>query len=121
MTDPKCVFCDIIAGTAPAAILLEWPDAIAFVPLDPVTSGHVLIAPRTHVADAVEDPDLTADASRRAAQYAATIGADLNLITSVGPAATQTVRHLHWHVVPRSTSDGLPLPWTPQQQALELN
>ncbi|KUH36133.1 HIT domain-containing protein [Streptomyces kanasensis] len=82
-----------------------------------VNDGHVLVIPRVHVADAIEDPDVTAAAVRRAAQYAAEAGGDLNLITSVGADATQTVFHLHWHVVPRTAGDGLPLPWTPQHTA----
>ena len=43
-----------------------------------------------------------------------------NLITSIGPAATQTVPHLHLHLVPRRPGDGLPLPWTPQHSAVAL-
>jgi histidine triad (HIT) family protein len=50
----------------------------------------------------------------RAAQWARTCG-DANLITSVGSAATQTVFHLHVHVVPRRAGDGLALPWTSQK------
>ncbi|MFJ7242661.1 HIT family protein [Streptomyces olivaceus] len=112
-----CVFCAIISGQAPATILREWHDALAFKPRGGVNAGHTLVIPRTHVADAIEDPDVTADAVRRAAQYAAEAGADLNLITSVGPDATQTVFHLHWHIVPRTKTDGLPLPWAPQHTA----
>ncbi|MFJ5288604.1 HIT family protein [Streptomyces sp. NPDC088348] len=114
----NCVFCAIAAGQGPATILREWDDALAIKPRGGVNDGHTLVIPRTHVADAIEDPDVTADAVRRAAQYAAEVGAaELNLITSVGPTATQTVFHLHWHIVPRAKADGLPLPWTPQQAA----
>ncbi|MFG2570875.1 HIT family protein [Streptomyces sp. NPDC048567] len=113
----NCVFCAIISGQAPSTILREWDDALAIKPLGGVNDGHALVLPRTHVANAIEDPDVTADTVRRAAQYAAEIGADLNLITSVGPDATQTVFHLHWHIVPRAKADGLPLPWTPQHAA----
>lgn len=114
----SCAFCAIADGTAPAVIVREWPDALAIRPRSGgVNDGHVLVIPRVHVADAIEDPDITADAVRRAAQYAAEVGADLNLITSVGGDATQTVFHLHWHVVPRTADDGLPLPWTPQHAA----
>ncbi|GAA3918290.1 hypothetical protein GCM10022244_29400 [Streptomyces gulbargensis] len=99
----------------------EWPDALEIGPRSGgVNAGHVLVIPRVHVADAIEDPDVTAAAVRRAAQYAAEIGTDLNLITNVGPDATQTVPHLHWHVVPRTAGDGLPLPWTPQHTARAL-
>ncbi|MEU5838591.1 HIT family protein [Streptomyces diacarni] len=112
-----CIFCAIVAGQAPATILREWDDALAFKPRGGVNDGHTLVIPRIHVADATEDPNVTADAVRRAAQYAAEIGANLNLITNVGPDATQTVFHLHWHIVPRAKADGLLLPWTPQHAA----
>ncbi|MEU5163387.1 HIT domain-containing protein [Streptomyces sp. NPDC020875] len=113
-----CVFCAIAAGTSPAAVVREWDDALAIRPRSGgVNDGHTLVIPRIHVANAVENPDVTAYTVRRAAQYAAEIGADLNLITSVGPDATQTVSHLHWHVIPRAKDDGLPLPWTPQHAA----
>lgn len=111
-----CVFCEIVAGRAPASIVQEWPDAIAIVPLNPVVDGHVLVLPRAHVQDAADDPAVTATAMHRAAQLMVDVG-DANIITSKGAAATQTVFHLHVHVVPRRHGDDLPLPWTPQQEA----
>lgn len=110
-----CVFCAIVAGRSPATVVQEWPDAVAIVPLNPVTDGHTLIIPRRHVRDAAENPAVTAAAMHRAAQYMVNVG-DANIITSKGAAATQTVFHLHVHVVPRQAGDGLPLPWTPQQE-----
>lgn len=104
-----CVFCQIVAGEAPATVIREWPDAIAIVPLRPVAPGHVLVIPRTHVADATVDPDVTAVTMRRAAELAVP---PCNLITSAGRPATQTVFHLHIHVVPRRVGDGLALPWS---------
>src|SRR5690606_25182872 len=101
-----CVFCQIVAGEAPATVIREWPDAIAIVPLRPVAPGHVLVIPRTHVADATVDPDVTAVTMRRAAELAVP---PCNLITSAGRPATQTVFHLHIHVVPRRVGDGLAL------------
>lgn len=112
-----CVFCDIAAGQAPATVLREWPDALAIKPRGGVNDGHTLVIPRAHVANAIEDPAVTGATMTRAAELAAEVGADLNLITSVGPHATQTVYHLHIHIVPRTKGDGLPLPWTPQQAA----
>lgn len=108
-----CVFCAIIAGTEPATVLARWPDAIAIKPLHPVTPGHILIIPRYHTPDFAEAPWITAEAALRAAQWVRDkdIG-DCNLITSKGAAATQTVMHLHVHVVPRRPGDGLALPWT---------
>lgn len=103
-----CVFCQIADGRAPATIVREWPDAIAIIPLNPVVEGHVLVIPRAHVADATLAPDITAATMRRAAEIAPYPS---NIITSAGPAATQSVRHLHLHVIPRDWDDGLALPW----------
>lgn len=107
--DEACVFCAIIEGRAPGVLRREWDDTLALVPLNPVAPGHTLIIPKTHVANYAEDPDITATVMRRAAEYAPT-GAS-NLITSMGRAATQSVWHLHVHVIPRIWGDGLALPW----------
>ncbi|MEU4199061.1 HIT domain-containing protein [Streptomyces sp. NPDC026294] len=113
----NCAFCRIVAGAAPAAVVARWDDALAIVPLGPVVPGHVLVIPAVHVADATENPVVTGATMTRAAEYAASVGGSLNLITSKGSEATQTVFHLHIHVVPRAAGDALPLPWTPQQTA----
>lgn len=110
MTPEPCVFCDIVAGTAPAHVVADWPEAIAIVPLGPVVDGHVLVIPRKHVADFAENPGVTAATMRRAAEHGAQYDS-ANIITSMGRAATQSVRHLHIHVVPRSADDGLMVPW----------
>ena len=111
----ECVFCKIVRKEAPAQIVKEWGDMIAFVPLNPVTPGHVLVVPRMHVEDALETPWITGNAFMRAAQLAEKVGS-CNLITSVGSAATQTIHHLHVHIVPRVHDDGLSLPWTEHEQ-----
>lgn len=113
-----CVFCDIIAGEAPAELVYEWPVALAIVPLHPVTPGHLLVIPRPHVPDASVDPMLTGIVAAYAAQLASvwTKGGDYNLIVNCGEDASQTVEHIHWHIVPRREGDGLTLPWTGQKR-----
>lgn len=109
-----CVFCDIVAGRAPAQWVVEpdhWPDAVAFVPLDPVVEGHVLVVPKAHVRDFAEDPEVYAATSRRAAELEHSLPRPMNVITSRGREATQSVFHLHVHLVPRAMEDGLALPW----------
>lgn len=106
-----CVFCDIIAGDAPGTIVERWPDAIALAPLGPVVAGHVLIIPRRHVTDFTMSPEVSAATMRRAAEFAGERYDSANVITSKGRAATQSVRHLHVHVVPRAHDDGLMVPW----------
>lgn len=107
----RCVFCRIVNGEAPAKVVREFADAVAIVPLNPVTPGHVLVISRDHVADFTEDPQVT-----EATMGAAALLAEppCNLITSAGAEATQTVLHLHVHIVPRRAGDGLALPWTAQ-------
>ncbi|MER8119158.1 nucleoside 2-deoxyribosyltransferase domain-containing protein [Streptomyces sp. NPDC094031] len=115
MTD--CAFCDIATGRAPAVIVRQWPDAIAIRPRSGgVHPGHLLVIPRRHIADAGADLDSAAAAQRRASELVAELPA-ANIITSKGAAATQTVFHAHWHVLPREALDGLLLPWTAQQDA----
>lgn len=109
-----CVFCDERKIRAEVEFMYA-PDGqpiMVFEPLGPVVPGHLLCVPVTHAQDATEDRYLTAMttavASRVAQRYPAS-----NLITNVGAAASQTVMHLHVHVVPRRFGDGLLLPWSP--------
>ncbi|WP_086765395.1 HIT family protein [Streptomyces bobili] len=111
MPEEPCPFCEIVAGRAPATIVREWPDALAIVPLTPVVGGHTLVIPKKHVPDFAHDPDVAADTMWRAALLAQKSDRPMNLITSRGSEATQSVFHLHLHLVPRAEHDGLPLPW----------
>jgi len=112
MTDQPCPFCEINLGRAPAEFVHEWSDTIAIVPLNPVVDGHTLVIPKTHVTDFAHDPAVTGATARRAAQLCRDLDlAHANLITSRGVHATQSVFHLHLHLVPRAENDGLALPW----------
>jgi diadenosine tetraphosphate (Ap4A) HIT family hydrolase len=108
-----CVFCEIIAGNSPATIVRQWDDAVAIEPRNPVTPGHVLVIPHQHVTDVSTNLRVTALTAAHAGELAAELP-DANVVTSRGEAATQTVFHLHFHVVPRYLGDGLTLPWTPK-------
>lgn len=110
-----CPFCARIAAGE-----YDYDDdySVAFQPLNPVTPGHFLVVPRRHVKSALDSPPrYLGRAMEFAADLAGQMGlTDCNFITSAGAAATQTVFHLHVHVVPRREGDGLALPWTGQQQ-----
>lgn len=100
----NCPFCPMFKGGE---------EVIDIEPLNPVVPGHRLVIPREHVKDFSEDPAVSA----RVMEYAARLGkkmGDVNLITSKGKSATQTVFHLHLHLVPRRAGDDLALPWTGQ-------
>lgn len=108
--DAHCVFCKRIAAGE-----YDYADArcVAFRPLNPVTPGHFLVVPRRHVAHALESPLLAGKALEYAGYLANAMDLpSANFITSAGAPATQTVFHLHVHVVPRREADGLALPWT---------
>ncbi|WP_329472682.1 HIT domain-containing protein [Streptomyces sp. NBC_01723] len=112
MTEQPCPFCEINAGRSPATFIHEWADAFAITPLKPVVDGHTLIIPKSHVTDFADDPDVTGVTARRAAQLCRELDlVHANLITSRGVHATQSVTHLHLHLVPRAENDGLALPW----------
>ena len=85
---------------------------ISFEPNNPATPGHRLFVPIDHA----EHPDhqAVADAFGAAEWWGGMHAEQFNLITSSGPAATQTVPHIHVHYVPRRAGDGLALPWTGQ-------
>ena len=110
-----CPFCNLIATGGYSARSDEF-FAVHFEPLNPVTEGHRLVVPLAHVMDALDNPYTTGNVMAYAAQVAAEMGlAPCNFITSVGAAATQSVYHLHIHIIPRHEDDGLALPWTGQQ------
>ncbi len=112
-----CVFCAIVRRDAPATIVREWDDALTIVPLNPVVPGHLLVIPKAHVETVFSSPGVSAATMRRVAEMVHGVERhhdpnDYNVITSAGAAATQTVMHLHFHLVPRSDGDGLKLPWS---------
>lgn len=124
MSDEQpCPFCEINAGHAPATFVHEWSNAIAIVPLNPVVDGHTLVIPKTHVRDFAADPEVSAATMRRAAELMRWTDRPMNLITSRGAEATQSVFHLHLHLVPRAKGDGLALPWHSgkKRKGLEIN
>lgn len=110
-----CVFCDIIEGKAPATVVAETYNTITIVPLNPVTGGHVLVIPRAHGAYLWELPvwngGVLFDIGQQAKQ-----AYPCNIIQSNGAEATQTVLHVHFHIVPRREGDGLMLPWSDPQE-----
>jgi histidine triad (HIT) family protein len=107
-----CDFCAIARGTDKAAeVVCEGESWVAFFPRDPATPGHTLVIPRTHVANLWEiDQPLGADLMGAAIRVGRAISESMkpdgmNLITSAGTVAEQTVFHLHLHVVPRWKED----------------
>ncbi|MEU0557421.1 HIT domain-containing protein [Dactylosporangium sp. NPDC006015] len=121
-TDPACEFCEIVARSAPARIVFEDEDSLAFFPLNPASPGHTLVIPRVHIPDiwslsrdqASPLLDTTLKVSRAIRTALRPDG--LNIINSNGAAATQTIFHIHVHLVPRWHSDHFGNIWPPSSQ-----
>lgn len=105
------VFCSIAAGETPAAIVARTEDVVAFLDHRPVFKGHVLVAPVRHVDTLVELPDeLMVPLMIMTRRLAATLGPALGCqgtFVAVNNVVSQSVPHLHVHVVPRTKGDGL--------------
>jgi histidine triad (HIT) family protein len=107
----ECTFCEIISGRHPADIVLDEPEAVAFLDLRPVFPGHVLLVPRRHV-EALDDlpPELVTplfDAARRLSRAVrVAVEADGSFL-GVNNYISQSVPHLHVHLLPRRRRDGL--------------
>ena len=106
-----CAFCAIVAGDTPAEVVLAEGDFVAFLDARPVCKGHVLLVPRRHL---VTLPDLPAElragfveaAQRIATAMVTGLGAQGSFV-AVNNTVSQSVPHLHLHVVPRTRGDGL--------------
>jgi len=108
---PDCVFCAIVAGSVPAEVVLDEPDFVGFLDARPVFKGHVLLVPREHVVTLPDLPAGLRDGFVEAAQRLATavveaLGAQGSFV-AMNNVVSQSVPHLHLHVVPRTRGDGL--------------
>jgi histidine triad (HIT) family protein len=106
-----CVFCAIVRGGTGADLVLEERDFVAFLDLRPVFKGHVLLVPRDHVETLPDLPADLRDGFLAAAQRLATavvdgLGAQGSFV-AINNVVSQSVPHLHVHVVPRTKGDGL--------------
>jgi histidine triad (HIT) family protein len=106
-----CLFCEIVAGTVPAHVVLSDEVAVGFLDTRPVFKGHVLVAPREHYVTLADLPaGLVGPLFLRVRQISAAMPAALGAQGSfVGEnnVVSQSVPHLHVHVVPRTKGDGL--------------
>jgi histidine triad (HIT) family protein len=106
-----CLFCDIVSGVAPAEVVLETEHVVGFLDVRPVFKGHVLVVPRHHVVTLPDLPgelrDPWLEAGQRVAAAVVTgLGAQGSFV-AVNNTVSQSVPHLHLHVVPRTKGDGL--------------
>jgi histidine triad (HIT) family protein len=126
-----CIFCDLIHGAAEVSICYEDGTAIAFMDIQPVNPGHVLVVPKQHYESL---QDLPPDVGMHLFEVAMRLGPiirtvtgceGMNMVVNSGAAAGQDVFHYHVHIIPRRTGDGfdVPLPFAgsemPDRQRLD--
>jgi histidine triad (HIT) family protein len=106
-----CVFCGIVAGTTPAYLVAATPTAVAFLDTRPVFKGHTLVVPRTHVATLGDlPPELLGEYFRFVRRLSVGVETALDAggtFVAINNKVSQSVPHLHTHVVPRTKGDGL--------------
>jgi histidine triad (HIT) family protein len=111
----QCIFCEILRGNSPATFTYEDDTVVAFMDVQPITHGHMLVVPREH---AVLMSDVNETAAMRTFRVArklssvvrSTLGASgVNLFVADGETAFQDVPHFHVHVIPRYPNDGFGL------------
>ena len=106
-----CLFCRIVGGEVPAEVVLETSETVGFLDTRPVFKGHVLVVPRDHIPTLTDLPDelvtpLFTSARTVAGAMREVLGAQGSFV-AMNNVVSQSVPHLHVHVVPRTKGDGL--------------
>ena len=115
-TSRHCIFCDLVKGAAEVSVCYEDRDAIAFMDIQPVGPGHVLVVPREHFESLVDIPRALAMhlfevAMRLGPTVRQVSGSEgMNIVVNSGAAAGQDVFHYHVHIIPRRVGDGFEIP-----------
>jgi len=113
--EKECVFCKIVAGSAHGNKIYEDAHCIAILDLYPAADGHCLVIPKDHHADIFDTPPKTLQAiavacGKVAVQLQKKLGCHgANIIQNSGKDAGQVVFHIHFHVIPRFSGDGINL------------
>jgi histidine triad (HIT) family protein len=116
LADRHCTFCDLVQGAGEASICYEDGDAIAFMDIQPVNAGHVLVVSRRHYENLEDVPaELAMHLFRVATRLVPAVNrvanADgMNIVVNSGSAAGQDEPHYHVHVIPRCDGDGFDIP-----------
>ena len=115
-TATQCAFCELVRGAGEASVCYEDSVAIAFMDIQPVNAGHVLVAPRRHFESLEDLPagiamHLFEVALRLEPAVRTVSGAQgMNMVVNSGRAAGQDVFHYHVHLIPRRMGDGFDIP-----------
>jgi histidine triad (HIT) family protein len=111
-----CTFCNLIRGAAEVSICHEDADSIAFMDIQPVNAGHVLVVPREHYESLLDvPPEIGLHLFRVTMKLAGAVRKvtdceDMNIVVNSGAAAGQDEPHYHVHIIPRRHGDGFDIP-----------
>jgi len=104
---PDCLFCSIVAGDVPAYRVVDTDDGVGFLDIRPVFKGHVLVVPRPHVSQLIDLPAALLPGYFALVQRVAGALGSPGTFVAINNVVSQSVPHLHTHVVPRTKGDGL--------------
>ncbi|CBH12594.1 adenosine 5'-monophosphoramidase, putative [Trypanosoma brucei gambiense DAL972] len=116
---PNCIFCKIVEGAIPCHKVVETAKVLAFMDINPLSRGHLLVIPKAHAEFLHEvEPDTAAELGSTMAKVARAVAGDgevktqYNVLQNNGSLAHQEVPHVHFHIIPRrSTQEGLSMNW----------
>ena len=115
----ECVFCEILRGDSPASFTYQDDTVVAFLDVQPITHGHMLVVPRDHAILMSDLNETVAMRTFRVARQLASVArrvlgaSGVNLFVADGETAFQDVPHFHVHVIPRYPGDGFGLTFPP--------
>ena len=118
-----CVFCKIIAGDIPCHRVFENDHLLAFLDIAPLARGHTVVIPKAHAERLDQlDPEVVAEIGRRLGRIgrrvvSATAADGYNVLQNNGSVAGQVVPHVHFHIIPRRSDDGLGYRWNAKSAA----
>jgi len=111
-----CIFCKIIRKEVPAYIVYEDEYSVAFLDINPISLGHILVVPKKHyerITDMPEDylKEFMASVQKVAKIIETKLSRDYNIVVNHGSKAGQIINHVHFHIIPRYGQEQLFI-WT---------
>jgi histidine triad (HIT) family protein len=113
MSVNDCVFCKMVAGQIPVTKIYEDDVVLSFLDIGPISDGHTLVIPKQHFEKLHQCPaEILGQVASRLGKIAKAVAAAMNsdgynVLCNNGRAAGQLVEHLHFHIIPRNTGDGV--------------
>ena len=113
MNADDCIFCKMVAGQIPVTKIYEDELVLAFLDIGPISDGHTLVIPKQHFEELHECPtglmaEIASCLGKVAGAVTGAMNSDgYNVLCNNGSAAGQVIEHLHFHIIPRKTGDGV--------------